>query len=727
MSRSFPLKFKLIGLFVVTSIITLSIESYWAYQFLHDETTDKMAQMVRESAVLIDKIDRNLFERYGDVQAFSLSEPARSMDPERIENFIANMMPIYSPTYDLMMVVNMQGNVVASSQVGYNGQPINASTLKMKSFRNKAWFKQVASGAIKTGNAFVEDFHIDEDLQQLTGRGEIMIFSAPIFDRYGNMSGVWANFMSWEANIKPMIHEELSAIKTEANPHVLAYLVNAQGKFIHHPNPAFVGKETWEDFNKAQVSAGKIVEQKQIITEDFTGEIVGASAKSKGYSNYPGTGWISLTQIQAKSNYSYLILLELALTYLLTISATFVAYVFVSRVSNALQGISSAVRGEAQGVNASSSEIAAGSSQLAQASTEQAAALQETAASIDEMNAMVKKNAENASRSRMVAQESHDVVTRGKESVQQVINSIEMINKSNMAISDQITDSNRQLAEIVRVIGEIGNKTKIINEIVFQTKLLSFNASVEAARAGEHGKGFAVVAEEVGNLAQMSGAAAKDISIMLDASIQKVEGIVADTKKRVDHLITEGRGRVDHGAHIARQCGQIFDEIVRNVGEVSAMISEISTATQEQSIGINEITKAMSQLDQATHENSTTSQQSATAASNLEHQSKELFAAVNQLDRLVNGGINTPQQTHKHSSNHKKHATPLKKRHQPVATVQNRPTPKANTVDLKAVREAKKNSSDPTFASPQPAVAPAVQVVGGESLPLADDPRFIDV
>jgi methyl-accepting chemotaxis protein len=190
-----------------------------------------------------------------------------------------------------------------------------------------------------------------------------------------------------------------------------------------------------------------------------------------------------------------------------------------------------------------------------------------------------------------------------------------------------INESNAQIGEIVKVIREIDSKTKVINDIVFQTKLLSFNASVEAARAGEHGKGFAVVAEEVGNLAAMSGGAAEEISSLLESSIQKVESIAGLTKTKV-----EG------GTVVAQDCGSVLDDIVKSVTSVTKMAGEISSACTEQSQGVQEITKAMNQLDQMTQQNAATSEEAASAAEELSAQAESLNSLVRTLTQAVEGG-----------------------------------------------------------------------------------------
>lgn len=282
-----------------------------------------------------------------------------------------------------------------------------------------------------------------------------------------------------------------------------------------------------------------------------------------------------------------------------------------------------------------SSAVSTSSSELAQSVTEQAAALQETAASVDELNAMIKRNAESAMESTRVANESSEVAHQGKRSVGDLISAIEEINQSNIQVLTQIDESNVRLTEITKVIAEIADKTKVINDIVFQTKLLSFNASVEAARAGEHGKGFAVVAEEVGKLAQMSGNAAKEIAEMLVGSIQKVDGLVSETKSKVQNITAGAKDKIAAGRKIAFESGQVLDEIVTKALRVHEVVGEITTATQEQARGVEEIAKAMGQLDTVTQQNSAVSTSIANAAEQLSTQAEVLGAVVRSLEQLV--------------------------------------------------------------------------------------------
>ncbi len=177
----------------------------------------------------------------------------------------------------------------------------------------------------------------------------------------------------------------------------------------------------------------------------------------------------------------------------------------------------------------------------------------------------------------------------------------------------------------------------MINEIVFQTKLLSFNASVEASRAGEHGKGFAVVAEEIGNLAQMSGKASLEISTMLGESMEKVDKIIQETKGNVDVLVSRGNEKIENGVMTAKECGEVLEEIFRNVSNVSKIAAAIELAGLEQAEGIAEINKALGELHQVTQKNNNTGLEAASAAEKLASESRALNIIVNELSLTIYG------------------------------------------------------------------------------------------
>ncbi|MDD4976408.1 MAG: methyl-accepting chemotaxis protein [Bacteriovorax sp.] len=284
-----------------------------------------------------------------------------------------------------------------------------------------------------------------------------------------------------------------------------------------------------------------------------------------------------------------------------------------------------------------STEIAESSAQLSEASVIQAASLQETSASVEEISAMVSANSENAMQSSIVSEQSLSMAEKGKEVVSQMTLAIGNINSSNNEIMAQINDTNKEIENIVKIINEIGAKTKVINDIVFQTKLLSFNASVEAARAGEQGKGFSVVAEEVGNLAEMSGAAALEITKMLDGSIKTVEEIVKNSKDKIGKLISDSKEKVAVGTRVASECEMVLNDIVLSVASVSKMMTEISTASQEQSNGVNEINKALAQLDQVTHKNVVSASESTSIGKILLEQAENLDLNVKSLNQIVDG------------------------------------------------------------------------------------------
>lgn len=404
---------------------------------------------------------------------------------------------------------------------------------------------------------------------------------------------------------------------------------------------------------------------------------------------------------KAANDLTRLSLYIVALGLIVSCFVSYLAYRFINGLTVDLLQITRGLKEETSQIVTTSQDMASVAGKLSEASTEQAASLQETVASIDEIAAMITRNADSAATSAKMSEQSTIIAQKGKEKTEQMMESIEAIASGNDEIIKQMQKSNTEISEIVKVIQDIGLKTQVINDIVFQTKLLSFNASVEAARAGEHGKGFAVVAEEVGNLASMSGKAAHEITDMLTKSVNRVTEIVNGTKGLMDNLIRQSKEKVEFGTETARACSKALEEILANVSSVNEVVREISTASQEQSTGVREVNKAMSELDQVTQSNSGIAQDSSKAATGLNTQADRLNSLVAELTKMVGG--KATEETN----------APVRK---PTQTQYKAPVKTNNVVELKK-------------PAPKATYQPKLKKVAGLEFdaPSSNDPRFEDV
>jgi methyl-accepting chemotaxis protein len=265
----------------------------------------------------------------------------------------------------------------------------------------------------------------------------------------------------------------------------------------------------------------------------------------------------------------------------------------VERLQETIQAIAASAR-EVAGASA---EISGGSTDLSQRTEEQAASLEQTSASMEEISETVKKNAENAQQANHFATGTREVADRGGKVVAQAVSAMARIEQSSRKISDIIS---------------------VIDEISRQTNLLALNAAVEAARAGEAGRGFAVVASEVRSLAQRSSQAAKDIK----------------------DLITNSSGQVREGVELVNKAGASLTEIMESIKKVAEIVSDIASASAEQSTGIDQVNTALSQMDEVTQQNSALVEQNAAAAKALEEQSQAMDqrVAIFQLDDAHTAG-----------------------------------------------------------------------------------------
>ncbi|MCG2596489.1 MAG: methyl-accepting chemotaxis protein [Achromobacter sp.] len=257
----------------------------------------------------------------------------------------------------------------------------------------------------------------------------------------------------------------------------------------------------------------------------------------------------------------------------------------VRRMQDGLTRTVTTVRQGVEEINVGAAEIAAGNANLSTRTEEQAAALEETASTMEELAATVKQNAENAAQANQLAAVSMEVAQRGGHTVGQVV-----------ATMQGISDSSRRIADIVSVI----------DGIAFQTNILALNAAVEAARAGEQGKGFAVVAGEVRTLAQRAAQAAKEIKALIETSVETVAA----------------------GSSQVSAAGQTMEEIVVSVQRVADIMGEISAASAQQAGGIDQVSLAVSQMDEVTQQNAALVEEASAAASAMEDQARRLAEAT---------------------------------------------------------------------------------------------------
>ncbi|MRW87369.1 methyl-accepting chemotaxis protein [Pseudoduganella sp. FT26W] len=252
---------------------------------------------------------------------------------------------------------------------------------------------------------------------------------------------------------------------------------------------------------------------------------------------------------------------------------------------DALAKIVAEVRVGTETIASASTEIASGNQDLSARTEQQASSLEETASSMEELTSAVRANNDNARQANQLAQSASAVALQGGEVVSQVVDTMGAIN-----------DSSRKIVDIIAVI----------DGIAFQTNILALNAAVEAARAGEQGRGFAVVASEVRTLAQRSASAAKEIKELIGDSVEKVE----------------------IGSKLVEQAGQTMEQVVTSVRRVTDIMSEISTAGDEQSAGIEQINQAVSEMDTVTQQNAALVEEAAAAAEAMQQQAANLERVV---------------------------------------------------------------------------------------------------
>jgi len=318
---------------------------------------------------------------------------------------------------------------------------------------------------------------------------------------------------------------------------------------------------------------------------------------------------------EADRTYKITLMQTIATSLVASAIAIFVSIFMSNKLVRNFTNITNRVAEASGQVSAASQSLSSSAEQLSADAQSQASAIVETSAAVTEIARAVDANVNASESATQMSEDIHNLSQRTKG----LMGDLSTAMKS-------ILESNQRIENLVRIIGEIGEKTEIIDEIVFKTQLLSFNASVEAERAGEHGRGFAVVAQEVGNLAQMSGKAATEIASIVKASIREADQVSAENKTRVVS-----------GDKLALQTQDQMNDVITKIEDVLNANKMIVTASKEQRSGLEQVSISMENLNVITQKSANMSEETSSSSDELKGQSGSLMDLVDELRFIVNG------------------------------------------------------------------------------------------
>jgi hypothetical protein len=619
--RSVSLNTKLLSICTGSLIIMFLACLYSFLQTVESEEAKIRDNWYQNVHQMEPKLGSQFVDRYGDVQAWALNSVMQTRNIQEITKALNAYINIYA-VYDLIMVVDMSGQVIATSSVDPKNNPLDPLALAEISRINHAqapWFTHVVqerftedSGKGFTGT-FVEDIMIDALTTTAYRKKQIgMSFSAPIRDENGKMIAVMTSRSSlrWIEDRFVDLYEDL---KKEGLTTAELILLNKKGEMVVHYEPSTqnASDAVIHDFENtlfkvnlltlghaATLAASRGEEGTSVAQHIRRGTMqMNAYAPLRDKRFIDELGWILLFRIQDEALLGRVILAKqkfFVISGLVLALCLLVSGFFYIRLSRRLRQISENIARSGNTVDNVSTQLSAASQDLSSGATQVASSLQETVSSLEELTSMVRANAENAGEAASLAQNSSRIAKDGESEVQNLIGAISEIDHSSKKIEEIIT---------------------VIDDIAFQTNLLALNAAVEAARAGEQGKGFAVVAEAVRNLAQRSGTAAKEIT-----------GLIRDN---VD--------KIDRGTRIADRSGQVLQSILASVRKVADLNNEIAAASKEQSSGLSQISKAMNEIDQATQRNAAASEEVASSSEEMNAQATTLQSMVHDLSDVITG------------------------------------------------------------------------------------------